>query len=315
MRRKEIIKKLNHLENIFQNLELIVIDLRNEIRHNRKSIVSTKKKLSAYTKIRDLLKLPDWFSDFSGVINCEPIKSEEYWIDFFTDNHNDSKFIVKLHNDILQIIKSRKALKKLLSQSLIDESINEKMIETNGRKDFIIKTFILPDKDDLQTKPSRISQAFDGIYSIYRAIAKILNENENSVYVLRLDSGSDKGFDLLGIQKILVWVEKTVKNIWEKVAFYKQEKQEKDINNVLHGLDIFTKINELKKDGALTPEEAEIIKRDSLSGIRKIINSGTITEEMNYQPEQKMLASKEIKLIGSGLSSIDKNLEDNKKSL
>jgi hypothetical protein len=66
---------------------------------------------------------------------------------------------------------------------------------TDGIMDFQNLLVVLAEEERAFSSPQRIIKTLDSIQKLYEACARIHKENENSLSILSMDSGSDKAFD------------------------------------------------------------------------------------------------------------------------
>ena len=151
------------------------------------------------------------------------------------------------------------------------------------------------------SSPQRLVHVFEGISNLYSVFASINKEREVDLIVLACDSGSDKSFDFLGLAKLMEQVKETIIAIWDRRVFHRQKHASECLSLIAESLPVIQQIEEMKGNGSLGPEEAELLKRKTIDGATKFIEAGAIIQEMEgeslhsprqlMRPEPKLLVS------------------------
>lgn len=84
--------------------------------------------------------------------------------------------------------------------------------------------------------------------------------------------------------------------------FFKKHGASLDIDLIAKGLPVLEKINQLETSGAITPEKAELLRRNVINGCSKFIASGSIIAEFEAQAtlfEPRKLMTPEPKLLSA----------------
>jgi len=190
-----------------------------------------------------------------------------------------------------------------------------------GEKELL--TVILPEVDREFSKPIRITEMIESINLFYDSIC-ILENTTNDLSIISIDSGSDKSFDFLGSAEVIKQTKEIVLSLWDRVVFYREKKLSERIDIIAKSLPVIERINELEVNEKITPEQAEILRRNIFQGASSFIETGSIIPEINnassfnprelLAPEQKLLTAPDTihtleKVVERKKSDID-NLSD-----
>jgi len=93
---------------------------------------------------------------------------------------------------------------------------------------------------------------------------------------------------------------------WDKVVFYREKKIVEKGKAIASSLAIVEEINEKEKAGKISPEQAEILRREVISGFSKFLDAGATIPELEGRKtiEPRLLMAPSPKLIA--------NLSENK---
>lgn len=175
-------------------------------------------------------------------------------------------------------------------------------------------TVLLIEEQSQFSSPKRLVHLLDAITDLYSVFAKLESESESEIIVLACDSGSDKSFDFLGITKIIEQVRELILQIWDRCVFHRQNQASRNLSLIAESLPILKKIDDLKSDKSIGPEEAELLRRKVVNGATLFIESGAIIEEMEnasiHRPRQLM--KPEPKLLASPWGEKESSKEDHK---
>ena len=169
----------------------------------------------------------------------------------------------------------------------------------------LITVIISEDKGKFSS-PQRLVLAIESISGLYELHAKLLNEDFDGLIVLSCDSGSDKSFDFLGVAEVIRHVKETIISIYDRVVLHRHNKNKASLELIAQSLPIFEKIDELKQSQSLSPEEAELLRRNTMTACTKFIETGITIPEMEHESvnSPRMLMAPSQKLI-TGPSSND----------
>lgn len=161
--------------------------------------------------------------------------------------------------------------------------------------------FILPEAQGEFSSPNRLIFLLQSISALYEVIASIDNGRGDDLIVLACDSGSDKSIDIAGFGKFMEQLRLLFLGIWDRRVFYRNVPASQSLGLIAQSLPILKEIDDLKKSGAISPEECEILKRKAIDGATKFMESGAMINEMEQnshfapriimRPETKLLAA------------------------
>ena len=171
--------------------------------------------------------------------------------------------------------------------------------QANLRIGTSVLKIILFEEENAFSSPQRLVVALQGVTEVYEACARIEKESANTISVLACDSGSDKSFDFLGVAKVFEQVRLIINDMWDKIVYFRHFEEEKKIELVTKHLKILETTSEMANNNHLSNEEAEIIKKLTISGVSKLMEAGVATDELNQRKvqEPRQLLSPERKLL------------------
>jgi hypothetical protein len=162
-------------------------------------------------------------------------------------------------------------------------------------------TVLIVEEEGQFSSPLRLKSALGAITELYSVIATLEKENESDLIVLACDSGSDKSFDFLGLAKLMEEVKEIIITIWDRRVFHRQRHVSESISLIAESLPVLERIAELRENGSIGKEQAELLKRKIISGATQFIEAGATIPEFNsvsthdpkqlMRPEPKLLVS------------------------
>ena len=164
----------------------------------------------------------------------------------------------------------------------------------------ILSVIILEEKEHYSSS-KRVVEVLEAVSLLYQSCAVIRGEkSDQQLVLLACDSGSDKSFDFLGVAKVVECVKEVILSLWDRVVFYREHKLGERLDLVAKSLPILDTVGTLQSQGKLGPEQAEILRRDIISGVEKFISCGAIIPEIesNTQFNPRQLMAPEPKLLG-----------------
>ena len=147
----------------------------------------------------------------------------------------------------------------------------------------VLSLIMIEDGTPLKFTPRRVSEAIDGILSLYEACAGMQNHNINSISVVNCDSGNNMVFDFLGSKKVIISVKELILSIWERVIFYRDRALQEKISSITHSLPILENIAELEINNSITSDDAERIRKAIVKGVTNFLSSGSIISEIKMR--------------------------------
>jgi hypothetical protein len=104
---------------------------------------------------------------------------------------------------------------------------------------------LVQEQDGLTSTPQRITAAIESINLLYRALCRLHNESEDTLALVKCDSGSDKSFDFTRLPQIIEQVKTTVFGIVDRVIFFRERKYSERVKCVAESLPILAQISEM----------------------------------------------------------------------
>ena len=241
------------------------------------------------------------------IIGLSPLLNSETWQQLAKAPEPNNIF--ELRGAMRFALKFLPRIVQLLHQDLVQEAKagGQLPAELQGRSAL---TLVLPEDSHEYSSPARLIAALEAMTNIYSVFADLEKESGSDLIVLACDSGSDKSFDFLGLAKLMEEVRKFVLAIWDRRVFYRHMHASQCIALIAESLPVIDRINTLKLQGALGPEQAELLKRKALTGATQFLESGIFVEEMEregyHSPRQLMRP--EPKLLAGPISSGSRTL-------
>ena len=178
-----------------------------------------------------------------------------------------------------------------------------------------ILSVILIEGRDL-SRPARLVNVLESIELLFQSCAVLTETPSESVTVIACDSGSDKSFDFLGAAKVMEALKEVILSLWDRIVFYRELQIAERLELVAQSLPIMEKIGILEQEKRLGREQAELLRRDVLSGVTKFVESGATIPELEERahfsprlllsPVQKLLvASRDDDLPSKSTGSPD----------
>lgn len=213
-----------------------------------------------------------------------------YWEDLAQPSN-----VGELHETLQNVHFALKQLPKimqLVKQDYVGEIKGQEGEIPEELKGKSLLTVLIVEDKGQYSSPLRLTSALEAIYKLYSVVATLEKQNESDLIVLACDSGSDKSFDFLGLAKLMEQVKEILVAIWDRRVFYRQRHVSESMTLIAESLPILEKIEELRVNGSIEPEQAELLKRKTISGATQFIEAGaTIPEfeaESTHNPKQLM---------------------------
>lgn len=237
----------------------------------------------------------------AGILGLDQLEQSSTWMMLMRPHPRREKTIAKL-NDALRI--ANLALPKLVplirqdAYSLISES-GESIVSAYKDRSTLSVTII--EENHRFSSPARLIRVLDSISKLYEACAMLVEQSPEGLSVIACDSGSDKSFDFLGLAKVMECVKEVILSLWDRIVFFKEHKLSEQIELIEKSLPIIEQIAKLEEEKRIVPEQAELLRRQIISGINDFTKAGATIPEMsertNYDP--RLLMAPEPKLLTS----------------
>jgi hypothetical protein len=173
-----------------------------------------------------------------------------------------------------------------------------------------VLSVILIEADNRFSSPMRLVEILESVTLLYDACTIITESAHETLGVIACDSGSDKSFDFLGVAKVIECVKDVILSLWDRVVFYKEKKVSEHIDLISKSLPIIENISSLESQNKISPEQAELLRRNIFDGVAKFSMSGAIIPEIEprsyYNP--RVLMAPEPKLLTSSIPEPENDL-------
>jgi hypothetical protein len=145
----------------------------------------------------------------------------------------------------------------------------------------LLEVIVIESEDAERSNPVRLITALEGVWLLYDAAASMQKLPANTLSVAAMDSGSDKSFDFVGLAPAIKAVKDIVLSLWDRVVFYRGKQLEARFAMIERSLPVLERVAALRERGVIGPEEAEILRRKLLSGVKKFLEAGCTIPEID----------------------------------
>lgn len=230
--------------------------------------------------------------------------------------------IFEVQQSVLFATRQLPKLLSLIQQDYVQSIKDQKKELPEELKGKTLLSILIVEEKEHFSSPIRLTRALESITNLYSVFACLEGESENDLIVLACDSGSDKSFDFLGLAKLTEQVKETIIAIYDRRVFHRQRHVSESLMVIAESLPVLERIEQLKENGSLEPEQAELLKRKTIAGATQFIEAGAIIPELDsvsthnpkqlMKPEPKLLVSpwNEDSEAISQQSAEDPHLED-----
>ena len=131
-----------------------------------------------------------------------------------------------------------------------------------------------------RSSPVRLITALEGVWLLYDAVAQMQKLAPNTLSVLSCDSGGDKAFYFLGLAPAIKGVRDILLSVWDRVVFYRGKQAEARLAMIERSLPALERIVALRERELIGPEEAELLRRRVVAGVKKFLEAGCTLPEI-----------------------------------
>ena len=230
------------------------------------------------------------------ILGLEPLSSPAFWAKL---TEADAPELFELRKSIRFAVEYLPKLLRLIEQEFVQEARNQDSTTPQLLSGKSLLTVILVEDKGQFSAPERLVYALDSVSSLYAVVATLEGQSESDLAVLACDSGSDKSFDFLGLAKLMEEVRKIIISIWDRRVFHRQMHVSQCIALIADSLPVIERIHAMKQSGAIGPEQAELLKRKTIDGATRFLESGAVIPEMERESSQspRLLMRPEPKLL------------------
>lgn len=229
------------------------------------------------------------------IFYLDTLDNPKLWTKIVTATETEARdSLIKIRSGLRYFNEFLPSIIELLKQDHLkysDSTVNKLSKESNYENKLIL-TVILPEEGSEISSPERLIKVLESINLLYDAFAIIQNTNNNDLSVAAIDSGSDKSFDFLGAAKLMEAVKELIIGLWDRVVFFREKQHSERLDLISKSLPIIEKISEMQLGGNISPEQAEILRRNITNAANNFISAGAIIPELSeystYNPRQLM---------------------------
>jgi hypothetical protein len=173
-------------------------------------------------------------------------------------------------------------LPKLLAL-LSTEGLRRRAPEPDAQPDgmALLEVIVIETEEGGRSNPVRLITALESVWLLYDAVAQMQKLPSNTLSVAAMDAGSDKSFDFVGMAPAIKAVKDILLSLWDRVVFYRGKQVEARFAMIERSLPVLERVAALKERGVVGPEEAEILRRRLLSGVKKFLEAGCTIPEID----------------------------------
>jgi hypothetical protein len=248
-----------------------------------------------------------------AIMNLADLLKADFWAPYFAGEPatRDDRFVIA-RMSVRYAVHSLPKVIALLKRSTDDSYIAKKRHAPDQVTQPEKLTVILP--EDLgPSSPARVVMAIDAIADFYNVVCELEGLEAGTLAVAACDSGSDKVFDFVGLDKAIKHVKDLILELWDRVVFFRERKGEKGLEVLCASLSVVEKIDALRESGSLRPEAAELLKRQAIRAVSGFCETGALIEEITTRAilEPRSLTAPAPKLIaGPRESTNEREQED-----
>jgi hypothetical protein len=234
----------------------------------------------------------------TSIMRIEDLNNTEFWADilFSTEgNRRDDLFTIdaNIRFAVIHLPKIVELISKHDNDDFINETINNPQEDLDR-----LSIFIIEENHQISTL-ERIVTALQSVDNIYQACAIINQVQPEKLSILSCDSGSDKSFDILGTSKIIECVKDFMLQMYNNIVYFKERKIHINQDLAMRNLEILEKLGNLEKNDGISPEQAELVRRQIVQGVTGLLSAGVITTDIQHkqQNDARQLMAPSPKLL------------------
>ncbi len=226
------------------------------------------------------------------ILGIDSLQHTNFWDYLYKKNSALTAEVYNMYQNLKLAADTLPKILNLIRQDYVEEVKTQSADIPEQLKGKSLLTVIITEDDKQFSNPTRLVSTLNAISDLYSVVATIEKENENELIVMACDSGSDKSFDFLGLDKVIREVKEMIIAIWDRIVFHRHHQVNENLSLILDTLPIIEKIEELKNNKTIEKEQAELLKRKAISGVTQFIEVGAIIPELDtvssHSPRQLM---------------------------
>lgn len=143
---------------------------------------------------------------------------------------------------------------------------------------------LVSDNDGISVQ--QVALCLRSLDELYNNVCIISQISSDKLRLGSIDSGSTKVFDIFGAAKAIDMLSGFMLETWDRIRYASSLKATATFRASVEGLTAIEKLGELVKNGALSPEEGERIRRSMVREVNQLIGAGAYTEDMTASSAQ-----------------------------
>jgi len=301
MRRTDLIKasgnivKALHTSNIFNVLSPV---------NKKVDIQAILKAFQSYTMFYS--QFNDIDKQLLSIMKLDGLNDPKLWSGILEGREEDRLSSNRYRAAIRFTVDQLPKIIELLKQDHIEYSSEGSNLPSkeNIKDGFSIVTVILPELPLEVSKPNRLVKVLESIELLYQVCSILQGVEGSELSVAAIDSGSDKSFDFLGAAKLIESVKELILEMWDRIVYFKAKQADVRLDLIIKALPVMEKIAEMEAANAISPEQAELLKRDVANATGAFISAGAIIPEFTdhaalnprkiMAPEPKLLTHQDL---------------------
>jgi hypothetical protein len=128
--------------------------------------------------------------------------------------------------------------------------------------------------------PTRLATLLESLDLLYSACATLAGAEPNGLSVVACDSGSDKTFELMGAPAVIDALRALLLSVWDRVVFHREVAVPQRYRLAAESLPVLQQVKEQAKEGRISPEQAELLRRRIVEGTGRFLAAGATIPEL-----------------------------------
>jgi hypothetical protein len=128
--------------------------------------------------------------------------------------------------------------------------------------------------------PTRLATLLESLDALYGACAVLEGAEPGGLSVVSCDSGSDKTFELMGAAPVIAALRTLLLSVWDRVVFFRELPAPQRYRQAAESLPVLDRLREREAQGAMAPEQAELLRRRIVEGTGRFLVSGATIPEL-----------------------------------
>jgi hypothetical protein len=309
MRRSELVQGLRELEDAVKGSEVLDA-LVARVRAAEPGEDPAARTLRLMEALRDYAIRASRFSPAGArvaeILGVDRLATPAWWIRL-TASERGAEAGRALAADVVFAMRRIPQLVELLTdgaREIVRELAEGKPGRHAGRQ---VLSVVVLEPDGRYSTPERLGAVLESVSALYEASATLLGLPHNDLCVLACDSGSDKAFDFLGSSRVMDAVKDLIVALWDRVVLFREQPAAQRHKRAAETLPVLGRLRQLREDGALSPEQAELLRRRFVTGAGKFLMSGALIPEIRDRArmEPSAFLAPAPQLIGPAITGAD----------